>query len=156
LPPRTSRVSWRHSMLKALEISNLIITSGSEGSELSAADSVRGVRVKSSMEERILAQWESPFWRPAVCKKNSYVDVKIREIGPRTALAARLAQQRRQLSPQRGWRNGDASFRRRWWAGYPHRLWQVSREPIEVRLHILVCGRGENLQKDMVGLDGHG
>jgi hypothetical protein len=43
------RSSWRHSTLKALEMSNLIITSGSEGSELSAA----------YMEERILAQWEA-------------------------------------------------------------------------------------------------
>jgi hypothetical protein len=47
-------------------MSNLIITSGSEGSELSAA----------YMEERILAQWEAPSWRTAVCKTNSYVDVK--------------------------------------------------------------------------------
>jgi hypothetical protein len=31
--------------------------SGSEGSELSAA----------YMAERILAQWEAPSWRPAVC-----------------------------------------------------------------------------------------
>ena len=36
----------------------------------------------------------------------------------------------------------------------PHRLWQVSRVQIEGHLHILVCGRDENLQKDMVGLDG--
>jgi hypothetical protein len=77
-PPRTSRVSWRHSALKALDMSNLIITSGSEGSELSAA----------YIAERILAQWEAPSWGPAVCKKFSYVDVKIREIGPRTAFAA--------------------------------------------------------------------
>jgi hypothetical protein len=65
---------------------------------------VRGVRVKcksARMEERILAQWwKAPSWRPAVFKKRSYVDVKIREIGPQTALAARLAKQRRQLSPQ--------------------------------------------------------
>ncbi len=40
---------------------------GSEGSELSAA----------YMEERILAQWEAPSWRPAVRKTFSYVDVKI-------------------------------------------------------------------------------
>jgi hypothetical protein len=32
------------------------------------------------MEERILAQWEAPSWRPAVCKFFSYVGgVKISE-----------------------------------------------------------------------------
>jgi hypothetical protein len=75
---RQLRVSWRHSTLKVLEISSLIITSGSEGSEL----------MRANMEERILVQWESPSLRPAVCKKRSYVDVKIREIGPLTAFAA--------------------------------------------------------------------
>ena len=40
-------------------LSNLIIASGPEGSELSAA----------YMEERILLQWETLSWRPAVCKK---------------------------------------------------------------------------------------
>jgi hypothetical protein len=57
-----------------LEMSNLIITSGSEGSELSAL----------YMAERILAQWEAPSWRPAVCRNFSYVDVNILEIGPLT------------------------------------------------------------------------
>ena len=47
LPPRTSRVSRRHRTLKALDMSNLITTSGSEGSELS----------ETYMAERILAQW---------------------------------------------------------------------------------------------------
>ena len=47
LPPRTSRVSRRHRTLKALDMSNLITTSGSEGSELT----------ETYMAERILAQW---------------------------------------------------------------------------------------------------
>jgi hypothetical protein len=63
-PPRTSRVSCRYIVLKVLDMSNLTITSGSEGQELSAA----------CMAERILKQWEAPSWRPTVCKKNSYVD----------------------------------------------------------------------------------
>ena len=101
LPPRTSRVKRRHRTLKALEMSNLIITSGSEGSELSAL----------YMAERILAQWEAPSWRPAVCRNFSYVDVNIFEIGPLTAAAARLARQRRQLSQQMiMMRPADASF----------------------------------------------
>ena len=37
LPPRTSRVSRRHRTLKAFDMSNLIIMSGSEGSELGEA-----------------------------------------------------------------------------------------------------------------------
>ena len=72
-----------------LDMSNLIITSGS--------DTWR----KES--------WRSGRRRPgdlqSVCKKFSYADVKIREIGPRTALAARLAKQRRQLSLQMMGRN---------------------------------------------------
>ncbi len=65
-PPRSleTGVNWRHSALKVLDMSSLIITSGSERSESSAA----------SMAERIWAQWEAPFWRPAVWKKLSYVD----------------------------------------------------------------------------------
>jgi hypothetical protein len=91
-------------------MSNLIITLGSEGSELSAA----------YMEQRILAQWEPLSWRPVVCKSFSYVDVKIREIGPRTVLAARLAEQRRQLSPQMMGR-------------IPTLFWQVSRARVKGR-----------------------
>ncbi len=56
-----SRVSLRHRTLKVLDMSNLIITSGSEGSELG----------ETYMEERILAQWETPSWRPAVCSVRS-------------------------------------------------------------------------------------
>jgi hypothetical protein len=117
-----------HRTLKALDMSNLIITSGSEGSELSEA----------YIAERILAQWEAPSWRPAVCKNNWYVDVKIREIGPRTAAAARLARQRRQRSPQMMSRRppGEPSG----FAG------SQARE--ELRLRILVRGRGENNKKD--------
>jgi hypothetical protein len=33
---------------------------------------------------------------------------------------------------------------------YLHGLWQVSRMRLKDRLRILVCGRSENLQKDMV------
>jgi hypothetical protein len=60
IPPRSleTGVNWRHSVLKALDMSSLKITSGSEGSESIAA----------YMEERMLAQWEAPFWRPAVLK----------------------------------------------------------------------------------------
>jgi hypothetical protein len=90
LAPQDVKISRRHRTLKALDMSNLIITSGSEGSELSEA----------YMAERILAQCEATSWRPAVWRKFSYVDVNILEIGPRTAAAARLARQRRQLSPQ--------------------------------------------------------
>jgi hypothetical protein len=53
-PAKGSRVSHRHRTLKSLDMSNLIITSGSEGSELSEA----------YMAERVLAQWEAPSWRP--------------------------------------------------------------------------------------------
>jgi hypothetical protein len=96
------------------------------------------------MAERILAQWEVPSRRPAVCRKLSYVDMNILEIGPRTATAARLARQSLQLSPQMMGRRppGEPSG----FAGFSSQL--------EGLLHILVCGRGENLQKDMGGLSG--
>ena len=54
--PMRSRVSWR---LRTLTISILIITSGSLGWETSA----------SNIDVRILAQWEVPSLRPAVCTK---------------------------------------------------------------------------------------
>ena len=50
------------------------VIEGGIGSEHAHGGSVLSA---AYMEERILAQWEAPSWRPAVCKKFSYVEVKI-------------------------------------------------------------------------------
>ena len=66
-PLRTSKVRARHTTLKGLEVSILMITSGSRVLEF----------MDAYIEFRIFAQWEAPSWIPAVWMKLLYAEVNM-------------------------------------------------------------------------------